>query len=266
MRLRRCCLLAGGLAGAVLLAACGGGGGSATNGTPSSGSAAAPAGGGVYCKPGDVAKTDAGFTMVCLAYNLQVFGVSGQSSPQPCGDAGGNCLDPTDPAWPNKGNAGEAKVNNVPFWLADNGHGSKAVKSAIGFGSMSAAAGSVTVPVPPGKYSDLYFIGSAGNGPGTADITFKFSDGTTANTTQQIDDWCVIYLGQTPAGTNAWLPQDRWDNSGNPTTPQNPGCGVLEYKVAIPGGSAKTLTSITFANDPANGSSFNPFLLAITLK
>lgn len=231
------------------------GGGSAAGG----GAAASTRAGG-NCHAGTAVKVDAGFTLICLAYNEQVFGVSGRPSPSPCLDQGGNCLDPQDPAWPNKGAAGEARVGNDPFWMPATGGGRTALKSAINFGSE--VDHSVTVPVPTGRYADLYFVGSAGNGPGVADITFDYAGGATDHTTQQIDDWCVVSLGTGASGTNAFLPQDRWDTSGNPT---GPSCGVLEYHVRIPGAS-RTLSRIVFADDAANTDSFEPNILAVTLR
>ena len=216
------------------------------------------------CRSGAAVKVDAGFTMVCLAFNEQIFGVSGQASPAPCFDQGGTCLDPQDPAWPNRGAAGEAKVGGVPFWMPATGGGRSAVKSAVNFGPEQ--QDSPVVRVPAGKYSELYVIGSAGNGPGVADITFNYAaPGGGATVEQKIDDWCAVSLGSPLSGSSAFLPQDRWDSTGSPTTPANPGCGVLEYRVPIPG-AGKTLSNIVFTDDASNASGFEPNILAVTLR
>ena len=235
-------------------------GGGSQGPQPSQGGAMRSVGGPVHNCPGPQGVHQEGFLLLCLNFNEQVFGVAHHDSPVPCFDSTGNCLDPTDPAWPNKGDAGVALAGRIPFWMPATGNGATAVKSALNFGPER--GGSITVSVPAGKYGDMYLIAAAGNGPGPVDISFHDANGATQHTTQQFDDWCVASVGGSPAGVVAVQPQGRWDNHGNPTTP---GCGVLEYGVRIPN-SSQTLTSITFRNDPSNQQTFEPNILAITLK
>lgn len=265
-----------GLVGSLILAGCGAGSsgnGGTTGGTSAASSSAATTGGTTAATTGGktaattggktasagagtAVKTDGNFVMVQLAFNDQVFGVSGQASPTPCFDQGGNCLDPTDPVWPNKGKAGEAKVGSVDVYMPDTGGGSKAVKSAINVGPE--LGGTATVAVPQGKYKNMDVITGSGNGPGTVDVTFNYSDGSKDSATFSSDDWC----SSSPTGTPAFIPADRWDANGSPTTPA---CGVFLDTLPIPGAS-KTLTSVVFTNDSANPGNFEPNILAVTLE
>ena len=245
-----------GFAGSLFLAACGGGSTAATTGgtTGSSTATAASSGGGANCKPGSAAATKGTWTMICLAYNEQVFGVANTTNPTPCFDQGGNCLDPTDPAWPKPDTV--ATASGVSFWFPATGGGTKAVKSAINIGPEE--GGAATVAVPAGRYKALGILGSAGNGPGTADIQFNYTDGSKDTATQALDDWC----NSSPTGQPGFMPADRWSNAGATETPA---CGVFVYTVPIPG-SSKTLKSIQFTNDSSNGSSTEIEMLALSLE
>ena len=257
-----------GLAASLVLAACGGAGGggaapgtatgAGAGGTKAVGGAAGGTGNATTCKAGSAVKTDGGFTMVCLQYNEQAFGVSGATcgaGPGPCFDQGGNSLDPADPVWPKPNT--EATASGIKFWFPPTGGGKTAVKSAINFGPEVGAP--VTVTVPQGKYTNLDLLAGAGNSNASqmADIQFNFTDGSNTTAQQNIDDWC----NTTPVGQPGFVPADRWDSGGNPTTPN---CGVFAYTVPIAGG--KTLKSIVFTNDSANGTNFEPNILALTLK
>jgi|GEM_PF-3906454 len=238
-----------GLAGSMVLAACGSspGGAAAGNGSAAGGSAT-------------VIKSDGNYDMVKLAYNEQIFGVSGQqcgSGPGPCFDQGGYSLDPADPALPNKGAAGEVKPGGIPFWFGGNG-GGKGNKTGVNFGPEE--GGSVTISAPGNSYKTMYILGSAGNGGSPATITFNYADGSKDTATQNFDDWCSA-----PAdGATAYTLTDRM----NPAGAQDPGCAnsvfLDTYTVAIPG-ATKALKSINFSSsgDPGN---FEPEILAITLQ
>jgi hypothetical protein len=248
-----------GLASAMVLAACGSGGGAGnatTTGTTTTTSTAtaASSGGGANCKPGTAAATKGGWTMLCIAYNEQVFGVANTTNPAPCFDQSGNCLDPTDPAWPKPDTV--ATASGVNFWFPATGGGKTAVKSAINIGPEE--GGTFTQNVPAGKYKNLAILGSVGNGPGTADITFNYTDGTSNNTTQQLDDWC----NASPTGQPGFMPADRWSNAG---VTETPACGTFVYTVAIPG-TTKTLKDIVFNNDSSNASDTEIEMLALSLQ
>lgn len=233
--------------GAVLHAAARAGEGLAAGSNPS-------------CAIGGAVRRANGFTMLCLPFNEQVFGVAGQSSPAPCFDQSGNCLDPRASVWPHGGAAGPASVGGVLYWMPATGGGSHALKSALNFGPER--GGKALVAVPRGRYSQLDFIGSGGNGPGVADITFHFAGGGTAAVKQRIDDWCAGSTGGPLIGSLAFLPSDRWSGSGSSTTPS---CGVYAYHVPIPSGG-RALTAISFVDDPSNASDFEPNVLAVTLR
>lgn len=249
-------LCALGFSGALVLSACGAASpatnGSSTKGT--GGATAASSGGGANCKPGSAAATKGGWVMICLAYNEQVFGVANTTNPAPCFDQSGNCLDPTDPAWPKPDSV--ATASGVNFWFPATGGGKTAVKSAINIGPEE--GGSATVAVPAGTYKQLGILGSAGNGPGTADIQFNYTDGTNSTTTLQLDDWC----NTSPTGQPGFMPADRWSNAG---VTETPGCGVFTYTVPI-SGSSKTLKSIQFTNDANNASDTEIEMLAMSLQ
>jgi hypothetical protein len=242
-----------GLAGTLFLAACGASG-AATSGGTSGAKAAAAAGGGANCKPGTAAATKAPWVMLCLAYNEQVFGVANTTNPAPSFDQSGNCLDPTDPAWPKPDSV--ATASGVDFWFPATGGGKTAVKSAINLGPED--GGAATVNVPAGRYKELAILGSVGNGPGTVDIQFNYSDGTKDTTTQQMDDWCST----SPTGQPGFMPADRWSNAGATETPA---CGVFVYTVPIPG-SSKTLKSIGLTSDSSNGSQVEIEILSLSLE
>ena len=212
------------------------------------------------CAVGGAVRKAGGFTMLCMPFNEQVFGVAGQASPSPCFDQGGNCLDPRDAVWPHGGAAGEATVGGVLYWMPATGGGRRALKSALNFGPER--GGHVVVAVPRGVYRELDFIGSGGNGPGVADITFHFAGGGTAAVKQEMDDWCAGSIGSSLIGSRAFLPSDRWGTDGSPTTPA---CGVYAYRVAIPSGG-RALTEVTFADAPSNAGDFEPNILAVTLQ
>lgn len=262
-----------GIAGTLILAACGsaapagggtggGTGGTAqtTGGTTVGAAATGGSGSATNCSPGSAIKSDGGWTMVCLKYNEQVFGVSGAAcagAAQQCGfDQGGNTLDPTDPAWPKENT--EVTASGVKFWFPPTGGGKTAVKSAINVGPEM--GGTVSVPVPAGKYKSLGLLAGAGNSNSSQmlDITYMYSDGSKDQTQQNIDDWC----NTSPVGQPGYVPADRWNNAGAPTTPN---CGVFTYVVPIPG-SSKTLKSITLVDDSANATNFEPEILALSLQ
>ena len=255
-----------GLASTLLLAACGSAApantsstsgattGTTTSTTTTTTAAAGGTGSSTTCKAGSALKVDGGFTMVCLPYNEQEFGVTGQPTTPPAFDQGGYTLDPTDPAF-GKANS-EQTVSSVKFWFPDTGGGTKVVKSGINFGPVE--GGSVTVTVPSGKYKNLELLAGAGNGPGTADITFNYSDGSKDTATTSIDDWC----SSTPTGLPGLLPADRYDATG---TSASPACGLFVYTVPIPG-TTKTLSNVAFVNDSANGTNFEPEVIALSLQ
>ena len=249
-------LCALGFSGALILSACGSaspaanGSGTKTTG----GTTAASSGGGANCKPGSAAATKGGWVMLCLAYNEQVFGVANTTNPAPCFDQGGNCLDPTDPAWPKPDTV--ATASGVNFWFPATGGGTKAVKSAINIGPEE--GGAATVNVPAGKYKQLAILAGVGNGPGTADIQFNYVGGSKDTATQAFDDWC----NSSPTGQPGFMPADRWSNAGATETPA---CGVFTYLVPIPG-STKQLQSIQFTNDSGNASDTEIEMLAMSVQ
>ena len=255
-----------GLATALILAGCGAaatntGGGSGAGGSSSAGGKATTTGttggsggGGANCKAGTAAATASGWTMLCIAYNEQVFGVANAASPTPCFDQGGNCLDPTDPAWPKPDTV--AAASGVSFWFPATGGGKTAVKSAINIGPEE--GGTFTQAVPAGKYKNLAILAGVGNGPGTADLEFNYTDGSKDTATVQFDDWCA----SSPTGSTGFMPADRWSNAGVTTTPA---CGVFVYQVPIPG-AAKTLKQIVLTNDSANASDTEIEMLALSLQ
>jgi len=262
---------------ALALCACGPGGSSAgTSAAPTPtpvptavgfAHTAPPVPAGTACTAGSALQVDSGYTLVCLADNEQIFGVRDHISPQPCFDQQGDCLDPTSPVWPGRGLGAEAQAGGVPFWIAANGGGDRALESAVDFGLPHADA---QIPVPAGRYSTLYFVGAAGNGPGLIDIAFRYGGGGQLGesvVSQTIDDWCAPTGTQPPVGSPAFRPQDRWNDLGEDASP---GCGVFEYAVAVPT-PQRSLSSVVFAIDVSNsslggGGGLQPNILAVTLR
>lgn len=247
-----------GLVGSLVLAGCGAGSsGSTSTTTPAASSGSAATGGTTGGSTGGssssaVKKTDGAYTMLALPFNEQVFAVSGQASPTPAFDQSGMGLDGGDPAWPKA--AGEVTVPNSQvkvYYAGTSG------KTGLNFGTEE--GGSVTVNADGKAHKTMYLVAGAGNGPGQADITFNYADGSKDTAQATIDDWCS---NSPTGGAAAWTPADRMDATGTQTSPA---CGTFLVTVQIPG-STKPLKSIAFANDSANGSSFEPNVLAITLQ
>ena len=250
-----------GLVGSLVLAGCGSGGSGSGSTTPAAASGSASTStstssggaqtGSAAAGGAGVEKVDGAYTMLKLPFNEQVFAVSGQASPTPAFDQSGMGLDPSDPVWPKA--AGEATVPNsqVKVYYA----GVKG-KTGLNFGP---EAGNVTVNADGKAHKTMYLVAGAGNGPGTADITFNYADGSKDTAQATIDDWCS---NSPTGGAAAWTPADRMDANGAQT---GPACGVFLVTVKIPS-STKPLKNIVFANDSANGQKFEPNILAITLQ
>lgn len=203
-----------------------------------------------------IAATQGQYVMVKLAYDEQVFGVTGQACSAPCFDVGGWSMDPTDPVWPTQ--PGPVTVKGIPVWFPATGNGTKAVQSAVNFGVQHGRT--AMVPVPQGTYSTLYLIEAAGNGNHHGVLTFKYSNGSTGTAQMFVDDWCT----SAPQGGVTAFQSSRLTNKGAPQSGSP--CAVFLATVPLTN-TTGTLTSVMFSQSPGTShKQFEPEILAMTLK
>jgi len=224
-----------GITGSLLLAGCGGG-------TAGGAAGKAAAAGGTAVGNDVLVKT--------LKYGDAAFGTPGTATATP-GMGGGYTLDPSDPATPNGGKAGQIKFadngTSVPFWFPG---------TTGNTGIMINAGGTGGFTVPPGKYKAMNVLTSGVYGAGVADVTFTYSGGTgTAQFTS--DDWCN---GSPTDGVVAWMAQTRLSPDGSQ---DGNACGMDVDTVAVDG--TKTLQSVKVDSDPANGAQNVIVIMAVTL-
>lgn len=238
-----------GLASTLLLAACGSssGGSKATGNSSKATTATKTASAATSNAPGIVAGQDE----LNLPFNSVVFDTTGKGGSAPTAstftgygfDSGGNTLSasgvPTGqlPAVTIGG-------TQVHFWVPPLGSGHKSALQLIE--GMQPESATVQVQ-KPGPYKSIALLEGAGNGPLTVQVTPTYSDGTKGSpVTVQIDDWCTLAVGGTPAPGAVQVLQapNRLSPTGTVTTPA---CG-MEGITANINPSGKTITAITFGN------------------
>ncbi len=228
-----------GLASTLLLAACGGSGSGNTGGskTTSGKTAASPA-----TQTGPEVLSN-GQDQLNLPLNAVVFGTAGTADGSTSGngfDSGGNVL-----------NAQGVPTGNVPvaigstkvtFWVPKLGSGDKSAMQ------MEIGGKPLTVTVQkPAAYKSIYLLEGAGNGPLDVNVTANYTDGSSGTAhTVQIDDWCTLAVGGTPAAGAVQVLQapNRLNDTGSTVSPA---CGMEGIGVTFNSGG-KTVKSITFSN------------------
>lgn len=158
-----------GLSVSLFLAACGSIGAAQTGGSGAGGSG--------------------NFVFAKLAYNEQMFSTSGTAASGAMFDQSGNALDGADPGVPNGGKAGTVQFQaggaKVPFhFVGTTGNSSEMVPNG----------GQVDIAVTPGKYKQLYFLESTGNGTANGaaiDLVLNYTDGSSTKTTITTTDWTL---------------------------------------------------------------------------
>ncbi len=218
------------LGSALALAACGGGAPAKTGTTP---------------HPGPATLAD-GQVQLTLPLNATVFANSGTPT-----------ADGTSFGAPNSWtlDAHGVPTGNVPatfgsttvtFWVPTLG---STHKSAL---QITPASQAVTVTVKGAKYSELYLLEGANDGPLDLSVTPEYSGGVAGKTrTVEIDDWCTLAVGKSlSTGTVLVLePRNRLNGQAQPAQTS---CGM--FGIGVPLNPAKTTTGIQFGKvQPASG-------------
>ena len=138
---------------------------------------------------GSAAGGSGNFVFAKIAYNEQMFSTSGTPAVGPMFDHSGNAIDAADPGVPNQGKPGtvqfQAGSAKIPFHFAGTtGNSSEMVPNG----------GQVDIAVTPGKYKQLYFLESTGNGTANGaaiDLALNYTDGTSTKSTMTTTDWTL---------------------------------------------------------------------------
>lgn len=233
-----------GVGGAILLAGCGSAATTTTSSTPaassSTSSSASSSAASSSSNSAATATKTANVTAVTLPYSNSIFAKVGDAAandaatgkPAARFDSGGYAMDAaTAPS-------GSLKVavngENVSFQFPST---DTSAKNAI---TLTDGQKSPDITVTSGKYSTLYLLGAAGNGPAGLTVTLKYSDGS-ATAPAVITDWCSK-TGQSADAVQAWMPSDRIGPDGKST---GPACGLWVSSVKLD--NTKTLTGLSFA-------------------
>lgn len=200
------------------------------------------------------------FVFAKLAYNEQMFSMSGTPAAGPMFDQSGNALDGADPGVPNGGKAGTVQFQvggaKVPFQFAGTtGKTSEMVPNG----------GQVDTAVTPGKYKQLYFLESTGNGTtgGAAiDLALNYTDGSSTKTTITTTDWTLTQSIASGSGevvaftTSDEIHPDGSSGSGT--------FGVYVDPVPLDAGKQLKDVSVTAETGDSPAVQFN--ILAVTLE
>ena len=141
----------------------------------------------------------------------------------------------------------------------------------VGIRSTFDLGAAVDIPVPKGAYHGVWILGNGiGGGAGEVLLQAHYSDGTTANYSFNLTEWCspnALAAGEFPAVLTPYL----LGAKDGKMQPAYQGCGGL-YAVAIPIDGARTLTGLSIPGSTTTllaggtGGAEKDFVTAISLQ